>query len=357
MVPYIKELSVNRKQWIDEETFKHGVALCQTLPGAIAVNVAAYVGMRARGISGMMATFTGFLLPAFFLLLIFSFVYYETHTLPAAVSVFTGLQVIVVAIIANAVLSFGKNALKEKKDIFIVIAGVIALLLKINPFFVIIAAAFIGIVLYNVQGLKMTSTPAGSSHYFKDASILLGCFSAGLALLLFWDKTLFDLAMVMTKVELFAFGGGYAALTLMFNEVVEVKAWLDSKTFMDGVALGQITPGPILITATFVGYLLKGLSGAIIGTLAIFLPCIILMTIVLPFFDRLRTSSIFLRAIKGIVTCFVGLLLFILIKFANGVAWNGVSILLWLGSFIAIYRKIDILYVVIAGAVISLFIF
>lgn len=359
MVAYIRELSVSKKKWLDDDSFNHGVALCQTIPGAIVVNMASYVGYRVRGIAGMLASFAAFASPAFALLLVFSVVYSKTRDMPAMVSLFNGLQVIVIAIIANAVLSFGKNTLRGWKDLFIAAASSAALLIKINPFAVISGAALTGILFYGMQMPDKAVFASGrkiSLKHFKDAFLLSGCFFVSLIFLFFADKKLFDLAFVMSKIELFAFGGGYTALTLMFEEVVVSRAWLASRTFMDGVALGQVTPGPILITATFIGYLLKGLPGAAVGTLAIFLPGLMLITIILPFFDRLRSSSIFQRAIKGVISSFTGLLLSVTIKFVMDVSWDAVRVLLCAAALAAIYRKVDILYVVIAGAAISLFV-
>jgi chromate transporter len=357
MVQYIKELSVNRRQWIDNESFNHGVALCQTIPGAIAVNMASYVGLKARGITGMFASCLGFVMPAFLLLLMFAFAYSKTRNLLAAASLFNGLQVIVVAIIANAALSFGRNTIKIRQDILLAAACTILLLLKVNPFIVIIAAAIAGMVFYKDRVPISSSMQANSSRHFKNSAMLIACFLAGLASLFFIDKTLFDLAFAMSKIELFAFGGGYTALTLMFHEVVEVWRWLDSKTFMDGVALGQVTPGPILINATFVGYFLKGFWGAVVGTLAIFTPGIILIAIIMPFWDRLGSSALFLSAIKGIITCFVGLLVFVAAKFALAVQWDIVRVLLGAAAFIALLKRVDVLYVVLTGAAISIAVF
>lgn len=357
MVTYIEELSVKKNHWVDEETFRHGVALCQTLPGAIAVNTAAYVGMKIKGVRGMLAAFCGFLLPAFLLLLIFSIIYQSTRNLPLMGSLFHGLQVMVVAIIAYATFAFGKNTVKEKKDIAIAALSALALLLKLNPFIVVIGAMFMGLILYDVLGVKAKTALYIPLVSFRTPLLLISCFFGGLSALFIFDKMLFDLALTMTKIELFAFGGGYTALTLMFHEVVEAKAWLDSSTFMDGVALGQITPGPVLITATFIGYLLRGLSGAFIGTLAIFAPGIMLVAFFTPVFDKVKASTFFQRGIKGIISCFTGLLLSITIKFLLAVSWNISGIVLGIAAFIALVRKVDVLYIILAGAAVSFFIF
>ena len=134
------------------------------------------------------------------------------------------------------------------------------------------------------------------------------------------------------------------------------RGWLDSKTFMDGIALGQVTPGPIIITATFVGYMVYGLPGALVATIAVLTPSFFMVITVAPFFDRLKNSVYFMKALDGIFASFVGLLVFVCIKFATNVPWDFIRILLGLVALTALFRKVDILYIVLSGAVISVFV-
>jgi chromate transporter len=129
---------------------------------------------------------------------------------------------------------------------------------------------------------------------------------------------------------------------------------MDNKTFMDGIALGQVTPGPIVITATFVGMLTYGISGALVASLAIFTPSFILLVVTAPFLDRLNQSKLFTRASRGILASFVGLLLFVTIRFVSAVPWDIIRIIIALASFAALIRKVDFLYIVIIGVCVSL---
>jgi chromate transporter len=132
---------------------------------------------------------------------------------------------------------------------------------------------------------------------------------------------------------------------------------MDNKTFMDGIALGQVTPGPIVITSTFVGYMSYGLWGAVAATIAIFTPSFLMVIAITPVFDRLKASAYFSGATKGILASFVGLLFFVTLKFGLAVPWNLVRGVLVCAAYGALVRKVDILYVVIITAVISVFIF
>ena len=359
MVAHIRELSTQRNQWLAENDFKNGVALCQSIPGATAIQAAAYVGLRVRGISGALAAYIGFGLPAFILMLIFSVLYARFNSLPKFISLFNGLQVIVVAIIINATYSFGRNIANNYRSVIVALLSALLLWLGISPFMVIVGAGILGMALFRVS-ISSTSVYYDKKETQWNAKQIIGLlvtFSICLTGLYFINSKLFNLAAVMLKIDLFAFGGGFASLPLMLHEIVINRGWLDSKTFMDGIALGQITPGPIVITATFVGFLVYGISGALVATIAIFTPSFFMVITIAPFFDRLKNSIYFIKAIDGIFASFVGLLLFVSIKFAMAVPWDFIRILLGLAALTALLRKVDILYIVPVGAVISVFIF
>jgi len=360
MIAYIRKMAVEKKHWLDAETFSEGIALCQVIPGATAMQSAAFVGLKTQGVAGAGASFIGFGLPAFLLMMTLAALYTNNHNLPVVVSVFSGLQAIIVAIIANATLSFGKNTLKDWKAF--VIAGVAAALFGlnvINPIFVILLAAVMGLILIKPKQSDPRN-PASSTQnltYTRPLLLILSVSAIGLLLLFIFNRTLFNLALLMFRIDLFAFGGGFASVPLMFHEIVEVRNWMDSQTFMNGIVLGQVTPGPIVITATFIGYLLGGLLGGIIATLGIFLPSFILVVAVSPYFDRLRTSPYFNKIIGGVLCSFVGLLLTVTIRFALNVHWDLSHLLLASGALIALLLKVDILWVVLIGTIISIIIF
>jgi len=357
MVAHIRELSTRRHQWLDEAEFKNGVALCQSIPGATAMQTAAYVGLRVRGISGAFAAYLGFGFPAFIFMLILSGFYARFSDLPRLISLFSGLQVIVVAIILHATYSFGRNIANKYRSLIIALLSAFVFWAGINPFIVIVGAGIAGMAISRASVSKAAVDPdKRKTSTAKQITLILICFLSCLAALYFLNNKLFILAAVMLKIDFFAFGGGFASLPLMLHEIVMGRGWLDSKTFMDGIALGQVTPGPIVITATFVGYLVYGLSGAIIATIAIFTPSFFMLVIVAPFFDRLKNSVYFLRAIDGGFASFVGLLLYVCFKFATTVPWDIARILLGLAALAALIRKVDILYIVLAGAFISVFI-
>jgi len=358
MVAYIRKMAVEQKHWLDEESFRYGVALCQTIPGATAMQTSAYVGLRARGAAGALASFAGFGLPAFIIMMALSALYVRTYSLPAVVSAFNGLQAIIVAIVANATVSFGTTYLKKWRDIIIAIAAAIMFGLGVNPIVVILFAALLGLVLYNRQTLpQQTVDPEGKSCFTRPVLLILSAAAIGFIILFFVHRGLFDLALLMFRIDLFAFGGGFASVPIMFHEIVDVRSWMDGPTFLNGMALGQVTPGPIVITATFIGYLLYGPVGGVIATISVFLPSFLIVVGIAPYFDRLRTSLHFNKAIEGILCSFVGLLLSVTIRFALNIPWDFPRIIFTGVAFVALHFKVDILWVVLIGTVISMVVF
>jgi chromate transporter len=351
IVAYMREMVVTRKGWMTQEEFMDGTALAQSLPGATAMQVAAYVGLRTRGVAGAILSYAAFALPAFVLMLILSALYSNSYRLPWVTALFSGLQVIVVAIVLNAAYTFGRSSLRAVADGFIATASAAALWLHVSPFYVICGAAAAGILLgvkRETRAEAMRQNPIGTALI-----CLLATLAVSLVCLYIWSTKLATLALLMLKIDLFAFGGGFASIPLMLQEIVTVRGWLDAKTFMDGIALGQVTPGPIIITATFVGYLLYGLSGAVVATVAMFTPSFLLLLGTAPFFGRLKGSSIFAGVTHGVLTSFVGLLLYVTITFALAVPWSTFRFCLAAAAFLAMLKKIDLLYILLIGAALS----
>lgn len=354
MTAYIRRMAVEQKRWLDDPAFRTGVALCQAIPGATAMQVAAYVGLRTRGVAGAAATYIGFGLPAFLIMITLSALYVRTHNLPVAVSLFSGLQAIIVAIIANAAVSFGRNYLKLRRDMAIAALAACMFILGMSPILVILLSALIGLVAYRDQPFQSKSVSLNEIH--KTTRPLVFIISAaviGLVLLFILQRSLFDMATLMVRIDLFAFGGGFASIPLMLHEFVEVRHWMDSSTFMNGIALGQITPGPIVITATFAGYILYGPIGAVVATVSIFLPSFLMVIGTVPYYDRFSSSPCFNRAINGIFCSFVGLLASATFHFALSMPLDIFHVAMAVAAIIALLYRFEILWVVLIGAAIS----
>ncbi len=353
MVAYIRKLAVEQRHWMEPGEFNSGAAFCQLIPGATAMQMAAYVGLYLRGVPGAAATFLGFGSPALALMLAFAMLYTRIGSLPIVLAVFSGLQAVVVAIVVNAAWSFGKTTLKQWSQALLALVSAGLFWLNVNPLLVLGLAALAGALFF----APPAEVRAGSSAALPFAKKAFFTLLAGVALFLAglyaFTPQLFDLAILMMKVDLTAFGGGFASVPVLFHEVVEVRRWLDGPTFMNGIALGQATPGPIVITATFIGFLLHGGAGALVATLGIFLPSFLMVVGLAPFFNRFSSSALFHKVVRGVLCSFVGLLLSVALRFGLQVQWDVWHVVLGLGALAALLRKVDILWVVLTGAVLS----
>jgi chromate transporter len=355
MVAYIRKMAVERNRWIDDKDFRDGVALCQAIPGATAMQTAAYVGLRARGPIGACAAFAGFGLPACLLMIVLSSLYKYGHNIPSVISAFSGLQAVVVAIVANATVSFGKNALKKFRHLIIASTAAALYGIGIHPILVIALSVLGGVAFIEGEPSLQKSAPPPrvASGLPRTLLCILVVTLAGFLLLLAFQPALFDLAALMFRVDLFAFGGGFASVPLMYHEIVERNAWMNGPTFLNGILLGQVTPGPVVITATFVGYWLHGVLGSIIATIGVFTPSFTMVVGIVPYFDRLRASRYFEKITGGILCSFVGLLLTVTIHFAGNVPWDSIHISLAIAALAALLLKVDIVWVVMGSAVVS----
>ena len=358
MVAYVRDLAVKKKGWLSAESFSDGLALCQTLPGATAMQSAAYVGLKARGFAGAAAALVGFGLPAFVSMTLLAVLYQLGHDAPLILSLFAGLRAMVVALMANAVINLGRTTVRSWPGLAVLVGAAAALYFRVNPIYVIFAAAAVGLALPQEPDARSATSvesieAAKHATYLRPLAAMLGVAALVTASLFVFERHLFDLAVTMLRVDLFAFGGGFAAIPLMQHEIVDVHHWVPAQAFIDGIALGQVTPGPIVITATFVGYFFAGIAGAVVATAAIFLPSFSVLVLAEPYFSRFKRNRWLRRAVAGVLLSFVGLILAATVRLGTNVTWEIWSIVLAVAAFAALRFKIDVLWVILTGGVVS----
>jgi chromate transporter len=354
MVPYIRAMAVDREKWLDERTFRLGMSVTQIIPGATAMQVAAFVGLRARGGPGALAAYLGFGLPAFLLMLGLSALYFSTRDLPAVMAAFKGLQLVIVALILHAAINFAKRYLDSPAAQLLACVAGVWLGLKGNPILALAVVCVLSIFVFRQEQGTLPAKPERiDTAPLRFAGLLAAALAVFVGALYILDPALFRLGLLMIKIDCFAFGGGYVSVPLMLHEVVEVRGWLSGAQFMDGIALGQVTPGPIVMTGAFVGYAIAGVTGALVATITVFSPSLIFLCAAMPFADRLLASPMAQRVLKGSLISLVGLLAAVAVRFSLSVEWGVVEAVIALAAFIALRIKADILWVVIAGAAVS----
>jgi chromate transporter len=353
-----KKHLVNRLKWLSEEDFVNGLALAQLLPGATWVSLTVYVGYKIRGIVGALTCFFSFILPPFCIMLLLSYIYFTYGSVAEVSILFKGMAVVVVGLVAHAVIEIGKSAITDCKGIVIALASVGIMLYCTNIFILLFFAAITGILLYynSLKHQDMTALGgnlhknAGANHIPIKKIMLLAIVLAAIAFGASEQPVLLQLGSVFFRMGALLFGGGFSMIPFIQQEVVSHYHWLTLDEFVVGIALGQVTPGPILITATFVGYKVANVSGAIAATLGIFSPSLFLVMATAEVHQKIRNNIWVKSAIKGIAAAFTGMMLVVAIDLAQYSLINILSIGVALATFGTLrLGKFDTVWVVISG--------
>jgi chromate transporter len=365
MVEPIRQRVVKEKGWLNQKEFLDGLALCQMVPGATVVQLTTYVGYRLRRTPGALAAAAGFILPAFVLMLGLSALYFTYGNIAWVKSVSRGLGVVVIALLLQAVWHLGRNVSKHWLDVGIALLALLALWFQANYLLVFVAAGLLRLILsLRLQADQVSPREPMQSQKLPVNTILthLALTLLGLAVLVggLWrlDPKLGLMASTFFKVAMVAFGGGYAMIPILQWDLVDRLGWLTLQQFLDGILLGFVTPGPIIITATFVGYWVKGLLGAIVATVSIFLPPILIIIFLTPFYQRIKEAKLMRPVIQGILAALVGMLVLVTLQMGVVTLTDLKSLALMAAASLAlIVFKVNLLWIVVAAAGLSLFLF
>ncbi|MGE0304984.1 MAG: chromate efflux transporter [Acidimicrobiia bacterium] len=349
MVPYIRRRVVNQLGWVNDTEFREGLALCQVVPGATTMQLAGWIGLQTGSVANAGAAFVAFGLPAVTLMVALAAGYQHWGQTVIVTAVFAGLQAVIVAILANATVLFARSSIRASRHVAVAAGVAVMFALDINPALVIVAAAATA-VLFGPNNPTTQPDPRLSRRSHLPALLgLLAVAAAGVVILAVTAPGLADLGLLMGRIDLFAFGGGFGSLPLMYHEVL-ARHWMTPPTFLDGVALGQITPGPIVITATFVGYIVHGLPGALVATIGVFLPSFVIVVAASQYVSRLRQHRRFDAVVSALSSAFVGLLAVTTARFAIAVPWDAPRIVLATTALVALLGGVDILWIVLTAA-------
>jgi chromate transporter len=424
VIAQLRALVLQKRRWFTDHEFAEGLALAQSLPGSMAGNIAAYVGLRLRGWRGAAAALTGLVLPSMLLMIVLAILYRHLRNLPDTEKLFHGLNAAVVALIAVTAWRIGRSTLAKPWQWYIaVLSGLAVIFLNATVIEVVFAAGLTGIYIDSfaerrwqrwrrirrraayrraelaeaesrafvggfltravadehvrqlggdagaeeAERIHVTSAPArrakrvekakdrlrlwrrakkgrgegevseapnreeesdapkGSGTVLRSAAALLTAMPimAKLALLL-------TIASIFLRIGAVTFGGGYVMVPLIESEVVQARGWLTHREFVEAFALGQITPGPVLVTATFIGYRVAGTLGALVATVSIFLPAFLMTIAAGSSLRRFRENRQVRAFLRGVTPGVVGLLV------AAGISIGRAGIHTWLGLTFAV---------------------
>jgi chromate transporter len=368
LIAVVQDQLVERDKVIKNETVLDGISLTSILPGPVAVNTVAYIGYQLRGVKGALVSMLGVIIPSFILICTLSHFYFEYGQNEYIKSTFKGVLPAVCAIILSVAFKMGKKNLNDYRQIIIAILAAI-ILLSFGGFFttfiILIAGGVIGYLLYNNSNSKKNKNFSIDKRVIIYIAILITvCLSLGPISLYFSDfsnesiSDSFSLIGAFSSISIGLFGGGYVFLPVMQEVIVNHYEWVTSYEFADGVALGQITPGPIMITATFVGYKVMGIWGALLATVGMFLPPGLLTIFCSRFMHSLKSSEVIQSAFKGIRAVVIGMILAatIIIGKDLDLVWQtfliGFSVL-----GISIFTKLHVIFLIFGSGILGVILF
>ena len=304
-----------RRQWTSKPRFLEGLGLVNVLPGATMVQLAIFLGYQRGGWWGGLLAGSCFTAPAFVVMLILAAAYATFGVSPLLRGALYGLGPVVLAIFVSAVFRLGKSALRSWTHALIAAgAAVAALLSPLGAAAILILAGGVGVLLFYSRraGLVVLSTLTLAIALVRLVPWSLLAVPATAT----GGPSLGGVAAVFTGLGAFTFGGGLSIIALMQEQVVDRLHWLTPREFVDGLALGQLTPGPIIMVAAYVGYKTLGMTGAAVAAAASFVPSFVMMLALLPLFDRVRNLAWARAVIQGIVPGVVGVMAVALVRMA-----------------------------------------
>lgn len=372
---YMSLVVIVQKQLVDidkklkEEDLLDGISLTSVLPGPVAVNVIAYVGYKLRGYSGTLMAFLGIIIPSFILVIILSWFYVTYGSVPAVKNFFLGITPAVTALILTVAIGMARKNMKSKIHWAINILSMI-LLIWIGGIQVTIAVmiggGIIGYLCFyrkdqtaGEEKADAVSPPVSGKQWgmYGLVALLL------LSLLLFGGQqmdssVLLQLASTFSGISLTLFGGGYVVIPALHELFVDNLGWLTSPEFADGIAIGQVTPGPIFITATFIGYLVAGFWGATVATVAMFTPPAVLTVLLSRFVDMIRDSQVVKAVLQGVRSAVIGMIFSSAVTIGQTMALDIRTILLFIVVFFISYKyNLSPIFLILGSGLVGLILF
>jgi chromate transporter len=415
VIAQVRALAVRKRRWLTDAEFAEGFALAQSLPGTSAGNAVTYIGLRLRGWRGACAAMAGFVLPSMLLMIALAILYRHLRALPDTDRLFYGLNAAVVALILVTAWRMGRNILNKRWQWLIAVLAFLAVaLLHATVIEVVLTAGLIGIYMDSfaekqlqrlwslrtiashrrarIRGRMATQRRARGRHEFiggyltralaeervrqvdgdghaGDAHVAdeleespqqhsetrlrsIGVFALAMPILAKLGLLL-TLAIIFLRMGAITFGGGFVMIPQIESEVVNTHHWLTHQEFADATALGQITPGPVLITATFVGYRVAGTLGALVATISIFVPAFLMTIAAASSLKRFRTNQQVQSFLRGIAPAVVGLLVAAALSIGRaGIhTWIGITITV-VAVFVLVRFRPNAFWVILGAGVI-----
>lgn len=350
-IALMREEVVKRKKWVTEAEFLDYLGAVNLIPGPNSTELAIHVGYHRRGIPGLLVAGASFILPAMLIVWMIAWAYVAYGSLPEVSGLLSGIKPVIIAVVVQAIWGLLRTSVKTPS---LAIVGIIALLLcafGVDEILVLFIAGILAMLITKIR-IKNPMVVAGvllsgaSSFVAKALAMVEAAGMSVSVSQIFWS---------FAKIGSVLFGSGYVLLAFLRTEFVEKFHWLSEPQLLDAISVGQFTPGPVFTTATFIGYVMAGNTGAVLATLGIFLPAFVFVALSAPLIPKLRSLRVVGVFLDGVNIGSLALMLVVTWHLGRGVLVDGKSLLLALISAIILIRyKVNSAWLILAGGLIGL---
>lgn len=350
-IAMMEEEVVTRREWLSRSRFLDLIGATNLIPGPNSTEMAIHLGYIHGGSLGLIIAGVCFLVPAVFITGVFAWVYVSFGDLPAIAPLFYGIKPAVLAVILGALWKLGKKAVKSYQLFLIGFGVAVLLLLGINEVIALLIGGFVGMLL--LRKVLPEKTAEGLIATLSFGTILRAVAATTAKTV----PPLWKLGLFFLKVGSILFGSGYVLIAFIEGELVNQNGWLTQQQLLDAIAIGQFTPGPVLSTSTFIGYVIAGIPGAIVATIGIFFPSFIFVLILNPLIPKLRDSQWTSAFLDAVNVSAVGLMLVVTLSLAYSLFFEPLdyrAMVIFIIGAIGLFRfKLGPLWLVLGGAVLG----
>jgi chromate transporter len=338
-IALIRREAVERRGWVSDAELVEMIGLTSIIPGPSSTELAMLVGRRRAGASGLVVAGLAFIIPAAAIVLALAWAYVEFGATPPFAALLYGIAPVIVAIVAAALVTFARTALAGPMRSALATVTALLWFAGVNELLLLAGAALV------MAAVRRLPSVAGIARGAIALPLVAGSAATSVDLVL--------LGGVFLKAGALLFGSGYVLLAFLRGDLVERLGWLTDAQLIDAVAIGQVTPGPVFTTATFIGYLLAGAPGALVATVAIFLPGFLLAGLIARFADRVRGNPLAGALLDGVNAAAIGLMAAVTIQLARSALIDPLTIGLAVAGAAALWGRMPSVLVVAAGAAVG----
>jgi len=349
---------VRRRNWLSEIEFLDLVSAANLIPGPNSTELAIHIGYRQAGLAGLAVAGLCFILPAALMVTAIAAVYVQLHQLPQLIAIMLGIKPVVLAIILHASIALAKSVLKTNLSRLACMCALIGCFCALGEITILLLTGLLLMFVQTDKHIRQTRVSALIIFILAVIALLLMANDFGITLpwLVSQDTAaasynLPALFCYFAKVGAVLYGSGYVLLAFLQKDLVNSMHWITTGQLMDATAIGQVTPGPVFTTATFIGYLLGGTSGALAATTGIFLPAFGFVAITSPYLSRLRQSILLGNMLDGVNAASLALMIYVFIQLIPGALQNVITGLIFALSLVILQLKpINATWLIALGA-------